>query len=317
MSEQIYVIVGKDESLVNAKCQEVIDRLLDPEDRMTGLLSVDSAEASISDVFDELRTAPFLTGQRVVVVKGADDFVSKNRPALERYFDKPSPTGVLVLTIGSWPKQTKLAKKLPKVGTLIEVSPPKRHELPRYLIEYARHTDGKQLDRQAAGLLVELVGEDLTLLHNEIDKLALFARNDKAITPGHVEALAGHNHIFGAFEVIEAMIAGHPLQAVDRLRNMFEEDKSAEYTVVGAFAYHLRRMFSAKAMLERGAAPGSVAQKLRIWSQKDRFFAQLRQTSLEQLGKYIEQLAAIDYAVKTGQAKTQIAMEQLVLRLAG
>ncbi len=317
MSEQIYVIAGKEESLVNARCQELVDHLLDPEDHMTGLLSIDSAQASISDVLDELRTAPFLTGRRVVVVKGADDFISKNRPALEKYFEKPSPTGVLVLTVGSWPKQTKLAKKLPKAGKLIEVSKPKRHELPRYLADYAQQTNKMRLDRQAAEMLIELVGEELTQLYNEIDKLALFARGEKTITAKHVESLAGHNRIFGAFEVIEAMISGNRLQAIARLRNMFEEDKSAEYTVVGAFAYHLRRMFSAKAMLQKGAGPRDVAQKLRIWNNKDRFFGQLRQTSLEQLGKYIEQLAAIDYAVKTGQAKTQVAMEQLVLKLAG
>jgi DNA polymerase-3 subunit delta len=317
MSEQIYVIAGKEESLVNAKCQELVDHLLDPDERMTGLLSVDSAQASISDVLDELRTAPFLTGRRVVVVKGADDFISKNRPALERYFEKPSPTGILVLTVGSWPKQTKLAKKLAKAGKLIEVAKPKRHELPKFLIEYAQQTNKMRLDRPAAEMLIELVGEELTQLYNEVDKLALFARGEKAITAKHVESLAGHNRIYGAFEVIEAMIAGNRLQAIARLRNMFEEDKSAEYTVVGAFAYHLRRMFSAKAMLQKGAGPGDVAQKLRIWNNKDRFFAQLRQASLEQLGKYIEDLAAIDYAVKTGQAKTQVAMEQLVLKLAG
>lgn len=317
MGEQIYVIAGKEESLVNARCQELIDRLVDPQDRMTGLLSADGDQVSISDVLDELRTAPFLTGRRVVAVKGADDFISKNRQALENYFDKPSPTGILVLTVGSWPKQTKLARKLAKIGTLIEVSPPKRHELPKYLIEYAQRTSKMKLDRPAAEMLIELVGEDLTLLYNEIDKLALFARDEKTITSQHVESLAGHNRIFGAFEVIEAMIAGNPLQAIRRLRNMFEEDKSAEYTVVGAFAYHLRRMFTAKAMLEKGAGPGDVAGELRIWNNKERFFTQLKQTSLEQLGKYIEQLAAIDYAVKTGQAKTQVAMEQLVLKLAG
>ena len=249
MGEQIYVIAGKEEPLVNARCQELIDRLVDPQDRMTGLLSADGDQLSISDVLDELRTAPFLTGRRVVVVKGADEFVSKNRSALEKYFDKPYATGILVLTVGSWPKQTKLARKLAKVGTLIEVIPPKRYELPKYLAEYAQRTSKMKLDRPAAEMLIELVGEDLTLLCNEIDKLVLFARDEKAITSKHVESLAGHNRIFGAFEVIEAMIAGDPLQAIRRLRNMFEEDKSAEYTVVCAFAYHLRRMFSAKACL--------------------------------------------------------------------
>ena len=168
----------------------------------------------------------------------------------------------------------------------------------------------------AAELLIEMVGEGLTQLYNEVDKLTIFAGDAKAITSQHVESLAGHNRVYGAFEVIEAMIGGQPMQAIQRLRNMFEEDKTAEYTVVGAFAYHLRRMFSAKAMLQAGSNPGEVASKCRIWSNKDRFFSQLRQTSLEQIGRYIEQLAGIDHAVKTGQAKTQVAMEQLALKLA-
>lgn len=317
MNEYVYVIAGKESSRVSARCQELQDKLLDPEQRMTGLLSVEGAQVAIAEVLDELRTLPFLADRRVVVVREADSFVTRYRPALEKYFEKPASTGVLVLTVGSWPKNTKLARKLPKVGQLIEIVPPKRHELPRYLIEYARQTHGKTLDKAAAGVLVELAGEDLTQLYNEVDKLALFARDEKTITVRHVEALAGHNRIFGAFEVIDAMIAGQPMQAIARLRNMFAEDKSAEYTVVGAFAYHLRRMFGAKAMLEKGQTPITVAQKLRIWHNKDRFFSQLRRASLEQIGGYIEQLAAIDYAVKTGQTKTQVAMEQLVLKLTG
>lgn len=318
MSAHIYVIAGKEPSRVGARCQELVDALLDAQERMTGLLSLEGGQAELAEVLDELRTVPFLAKQRVVVIREADSFVSKNRGALEKYFEKPSMTGVLVLTVASWPKTTKLAKKLPKVGQLIELVPPKRKELPARLMQHARQTCGKALDRDAAQLLVELVGEDLAQLENEVDKLALFADKDKAITVRHVESLAGHNRIFGAFEVIEAMMAGQPMQAIRRLRNMFEEDRSAEYTVVGAFAYHLRRMFSAKAMLQKGENPAAVAQKLRIWrDNQDRFFAQLRRTSLEQLGGYIEQLAGIDHAVKTGQAKTQVAMEQLVLRLAG
>lgn len=317
MADSIYVIAGKDEPLVNAKRQELLNRLLDPAQHMTGLLSVEGDQAEIAEVLDELKTVPFLTDKRVVAVRDAEGFVTKNRSALENYFDKPSPTGVLVLTVGSWDSRTRLAKKLPSVGQLIAVASPKRQDLPRYLIQYAQQTCGKRLEPAAAELLVESAGEELALLHGEVEKLALLARDEKAITTAHVNAIVGHNRVFGAFEVIDAMIAGQVMQAVGRLRNMFAEDKNAEYTVVGAFAYHLRRVFAAKAMLQKGASPFDVGKKLRIWNNKDRFFALLRRTSLEQIAHYIEQLAAIDHAVKTGQAKTQVAMEQFVLKLAG
>ncbi len=109
-------------------------------------------------------------------------------------------------------------------------------------------------------MLVELIGEELAQLYNEVEKLVLFTRGEAAIRMDHVEALTGHHRIYDAFEVIDAMIGGHAGQAVSRLRNMFEEDKSAEYTAVGAFAFHLRRMFQAKVLLEKRTNPDADRQ---------------------------------------------------------
>ena len=317
MTESIYIIAGKDESLVGAKCQELLGHLLDPQQRMTALLSASGDEVSISDVLDELRTAPFLADKRVVVVKGADEFISKHRPILERYFEKPAPTGILVMTVSTWNANTKLAKKLPDVGKLIEIIQPKRATLPGLLTQYAAEKHKVKINRDAAEVLIELAGEELAQLYNEIDKLTLFARGEKTITLQHVESLIGHHRVYDAFEVIDAMVAGDTGQAVKRLRNMFEEDKDAEYSAVGAFAFHVRRMFQAKAMLEKRTNPGEIISRLRIWSNKDRFLAQIQRLSLPQIATLLDELAAIDYATKTGQAQAPVAIEQLVLKLAG
>ena len=315
MHELIYVIAGKQVSLVNTECGKVIDSLLEPQQRATGLFSTDAANISASEVLDELRTAPFLTDKRVIAVKNADDFISNNRPLLEKYFDNPCPTGVLILTVSSWQANTKLAKKLPKVGKLISVAEPKSWQLPRLLIEYSKNIHDKKMNTDTAAFLVELVGDDLARLYGEIDKLALFACDEKVITVKHVESLIGHNRIFGAFAVIDAITAGRTSQAVARLRNMFAEEKNADYTVVGAFAFHFRRMFSAKALLEKGVWTGEITKKLRIWSNQESFFAQLRQMSLKQIGSILQQLADIDFKIKTGQTKAEVAIEQLVLNL--
>ena len=317
MGDRIYVIAGKDESLVGARCQELLGELLDPQQRMTGLSSVDGEEASIAEILDELRTTPFLTDKRVAVVRGADGFVSKHRDLLEKYFEKPASTGILVLTVSTWDARTRLAKMLPKAGMLIELTPPPRWKLPEHLMQYAAGKHQMKLGKDAAEMLVELIGEELAQLYNEVDKLALFAHGESGIRADHVEALIGHHRIYDAFEVIDAVIGGNAGQAVSRLRNMFEEDKSSEYSAVGAFAFHLRRMFQAKALLEKRTSPIEIAKQLRIWSNKDRFFAQLQRISLPQIAAFLEDLAAIDHATKTGQAHAPVAIEQLVLKLAG
>ena len=313
--ELIYVIVGKEGSLVNARCRELLDELVEPSQRATGLFNADPKEVTAADVLDELRTAPFLTDKRVVVIKGADDFISQNRGLLEKYFDNPCPTGILILTVNSWQSNTRLAKKLPKVGKLVSVTQPKAWQLPGRLMQYTRDAYSKNLSKDAAELLIELAGDDLVRLYSEIDKLALFADSEKTITTEHVEKLIGHNRMFGAFAVIDTCLAGDVGAAVDRLRNMFASDKSTEFTVVGAFAYHLRRMFNAKVLLDEGLNAGEIAKRLRIWGNKDSFFAQLRKMTLKQIGESLQQLAATDYAIKTGRTKAQVAIEQLVLTL--
>ena len=313
--ESVYVIAGKDDSLVSVRCGELLDQLLEPQQKATGLFYADPADVSISQVLDELRTLPFLTDKRVILVKGADKFISENRPLFEKYFDNPCSTGILVLTVTSWDARTKLAKKLPKVGKLISVTQPKPSQLPSRLIQYAREAHDKNLAREAAELLVELAGDNLPRLYSEVDKLALFADAERTITVGHIESLVGHNRLFNAFAVIDAIIAGNIADAVNRLRSMFAEDKTAEYTVVGAFAFHYRRMFNAKVLLEKGVRPNEITNRLQIWSRKDDFFSQLRRMTLRQIGANLQRLAEMDYASKTGRTKPQVAMEQFVLTL--
>lgn len=312
----IYVFAGKNDSLVNAQCQEFLQQLIEPSQRATGLFVADAGEVSVADVLDELRTVPFLTPKRVVVVKNADEFVSQNRPLLEKYFDNPCRTGQLILTVRTWDARTKLAKKLPEVGKLIEVKQPPSWQLPGRLSKYAGDAHDKRLDKDAAELLIELTGDDLPRLYSEIDKLAVFADAEKVITAKHVESLIGYNRIYGAFEVIDAMVAGKTAEAIARLRNMFAEDKNAEYTVVGAFAFHFRRMYHATVLLEKGTSTSQVAKRLRIWANIEGFFAQVRKMTLPQLSRILSQLGTIDYAIKTGQTKAQVAIEQLVLDMA-
>jgi DNA polymerase-3 subunit delta len=338
--ELVFVIEGKEPTLVNAKCTELVDRLITPQEKPTGLWVADADKITITDVLDELRTLPFLTKKRVVVLRNADKFISargeeddvgadpvgadlcvrpqnsSNREILEKYFDNPCPTGVLVMTVSTWQSSTRLAKKLPEIGTLVEVKPPKTAEIPRRLINYARDAHNKGIDYGAAQLLVELAGDDLPRLYTEIDKLAAYSANEKSITTAHVEALVGHNRMFDAFTVIDACLQRKPADAVERLRRMFAEDKSADYTTVGAFAYHFRNLFTAKKLLEEGYSQYEAAGKARIWYNKEVQFALLKRLTLRQLGDQIKLLAETDYAIKKGQAQPRVAIEQLVLRMA-
>jgi DNA polymerase-3 subunit delta len=314
--QNVYVIAGKDTSLVNAECDRLLDRLIVPADKATGLLNADADSVTAAEIMDELRTLPFLTGRRIVVLKNADKFISNNRELLETYFDSPSPTGVLVLTLSNFDSRTRLAKKLSQIGQFISVSQPSAAQLPARLRQYALEAHTKTLQGQASELLIELVGDELVRLYSEIDKLAVYVGQRKTITAEDVNCLVGHNRLFDAFDVINSLIARDTARAVDQLRRLFSQDRDAQYSFIGALAYHLRRMFTAKVMQQKGWSDWDIAKSLRIWYHADELFEQLRKTSLIEIGTLIQRLARADYEIKTGRATPRTVIEQLMVSMA-
>jgi DNA polymerase III delta subunit len=67
--ERVFVIAGKERSLVNIECERLLERLIDKEQRTTGLFTADAEKISGGGVLDELQCLPFLTEKRVVLLK--------------------------------------------------------------------------------------------------------------------------------------------------------------------------------------------------------------------------------------------------------
>jgi DNA polymerase-3 subunit delta len=311
--DAIYVIASKEPALANAACDKLLDDLIAPDQRQTGLLVADVDKAQILDIFDELRTLPFLAEKRVVLIKKADSFITQYRPTLEKYFEKPSPTGILIFTVQSWKANTKLAKKLPAVGKLIRSDPPKPAQIPAMLTAYAAEKYNKTLSRPTALALFELIGEDISRLYSEIDKLDIFTYTEKNITLDHVAQLVGPDRLYNAFGVIDAMMAKQSINAVTRLRNLFAADPSTEFTIIGALAWQIRRLFNAKAMLDENQNRQFIAKSLNIWHNSNDFFNRLTNISQNELAKQLIALADIDHQIKTGQSKPKSAIETFIL----
>ena len=310
-----YVIFGEDPFLVARESEKLLDSVLDAEHRAMALYEPKAEEAQISNVLDELRTLPFLAPKRVVLIKGAEPFIKANAEYLENYLDDPSPSGILILTVTSWDKRLRLHKKLKATGTLVEITKMYSSQMPAYVAAYAQENHGIRLDAQCSRFLAECVGDDPGRLCREMDKLAVYVAPKKTVTFQDIEQLIGKNRMFGAFEVIDSINAGQIAPALTRLRNMFQSDKSTEYSVVGAFGYHFRRLFRVKAMIQKGTSPQQAALKQGVRFHQREFLQQTSQMSLPQMGRILLELGKIDFGLKTGQTTASAAMERLITNL--
>ena len=315
----IHVIYGKDRRRIMERLEAVVEATLEGSDPQLALHRFDGAEAELGEVLDALRTLPFLSPRRVVVVKDADTFIRANRGELETYLEKPAASGILILTADSFPENTRLAKRAKQIGQVYKSAPVGVKELPGYLEAYAAREYQLRLDREATALLIELGGDDANALSSEIDKLATYLggsdKTEGRISVNLVEELVGNNRQYSAFNVIDAMMEGEAGTALAQLDKMFSQDRSAQYKAVGAFAWHFRRLYLGRVLVEQRVSEQEIFKQARVWwSQRKAFMKQVRRLSLPQAGRILTELMEIDLASKTGGGTVRTGLEKFIVR---
>ena len=245
----LYAVYGDDPYLRREALNAITRAVLGPQADELAVSHVSGDSASLADVLDELWTLPFLSRRRLVVVDSADSFVSAHRRELEAYTERPSPTGTLVLVVKTWPSNTRLAKLVAQQGLAIECKAPKEAELPDWLVELARKREGVALDREAARLLVELIGPEVGILASEVAKLAVYVGERQAIRREDVAAMVGAGRVETIWRTLEAATTGQAREALDDLDRLLSAGESP-VGLLAAISASLRKIHYA-GMLRR------------------------------------------------------------------
>lgn len=283
----VYVVHGKEAFLRRVHLQRVVGHVLGDDPDPMARSEFDGADAELAAVLDDLRTLPLLSDRKLVVVLDADAFVRRYRAGLEDYVASPSASGVLVLICDSWPKNTKLAKAVAKVGHAASCEVPPVGKLPGWLVAYAKKRQGKALGMAVARKLVEFGGGELSNLCNDVDKLAVYVGDAAMITEEDVEALIGQHRQEKVFGIVDAASSGDLAGAMTLWEQVLATDRDAPYRALGGLAWALRRLID-----QRGA--------------RDR----------ARLERHLASLADADQAVKTGAGTVQSVVERLIVGLA-
>jgi DNA polymerase-3 subunit delta len=216
----IYAVSGDDAYLRDETLRTITRLALGGEADDLAVARFPGDQASLADVLDEVRTLPFLAKCRVVVVDGADPFVTSHRKELEAFAEKPPTSGVLVLSVKSWPGNTRLAKLVEKAGLAVDCKAPDERELPSWLVQLAKSQCGAKLDDDAARLLVELVGPEVGLLASEVEKLSVYVGERNLIRREDVARMVGAGRVETIWRTVDAATtgkAGEALADLDRL----------------------------------------------------------------------------------------------------
>lgn len=337
----VYVLHGEEEFFIRESLSLLKSAFLKDSDASTSLTEFDvlsrtpkferleSAEGEVvpeadsrafsgSAIFDELRTTPLFgaAGRRMVVVRNADDFISKHKKLLEKYLETPAPYSCLVLICKKLDKKTTLAAKINRIGGEIECKRLNESQLSLWVSLRARHY-GKAITPQAVQSLTEAVGNRPGLLDKHLEKLSIYLDKRPKIQDDDVENLVSVNRTRTIFELTEALAQKNTKRALKVLNQLLVAGEDG-VGIISMLAWQIKRLWQAKCILSKGGKAETVASELRIQPYFLRnFIKQTEHFTEAALQKKHEHLLLADFQRKTSAMDEQLLLECLVYKLCG
>lgn len=299
--------------------QEALARLrtLVIADEETSLTRFAGQEVDLQTVTDELRTVSMWGDRRLVVVENADEFISDHRAALEKYVEHPAKKSVLALQVKTWPKTTRLAKQLAQVGLDIECTELKGPALSKWLQDTARDAFRVALQRDAAAMLVELVGSDLGLLNQELAKLAAYVGGKKSVTADDVRGLVGDWQTETTWAMTDATRDGRLPEALLALNQLLNAGE-APLKLLGGISFVFRKLAMATE-LSRGQPLDKALEAAGVFARDvSASMTYLRRIGRPRAERLLDALVTAEQGLKGGsRLPERIQMERLLTRLSG
>ena len=266
------------------------------------------------------------------MIDEADKFVTEHRDKLEEWTQVGRGQRLLVLSVRTWLKTTRLAKQVEEHGLAIDCGIPSRggevakfnRDLRKWLTVRATQVHKAKLDSDACDRLVELLPTSPGMLDLEVAKLSLLATDGRITTP-LVEANVGDWRTRQAWDMIDLMASGQTAEALRQLDKLLSGGEEP-IGVLAQIASTLRRFGTAAQLIEQWEQAGrradleaAIKQAGFLPFKQKEAVQQLRAIGRVRARQIPQWLLEIDFASKDyhpSRPMQRFELERLILRLA-
>ena len=312
--ESLYLLYGPETQLRDDAARAITDEAL----RETLLREFNESSFSLGggDVRAAIAAAeqlPMMSARRVVRVTNFGKLDEANEAMLLSYLERPVASTVMLFIAEEIDKRKKLIKTLTQLGAF-EFAPLNDAELKTWARSRLK-TLGAEAYPEILHLIVQLVGQDVRRLNNELGKLAAAAMPSGKITVELVEALVSRSRELMNWELTDQMLLGNRRRALQTLEHLLD-DGAPPLMLIGLIASNYRRMALAQWLLSQGAPSREIFRQVPMPPFKQNsFLATLNRTDGRTLARKIGRIAAADLGIKTSKATPRMQVEMLVCEL--
>lgn len=221
----VYWLEGEEEYHIDKIMSHAEHHILNESEAGFNLIIFYGKDANWADVVNACRRYPMFAERQVILLKEAQQM--RDIEKLEAYVENPLLSTILV--VGYKDKKvdgrTKFAKLLKEKGVLFTTKKMYERELPEWIQELVE-SKGLTISQKAVMLLADHIGNDLSRIENEVDKISVNLGKRKDITEEDIEKYIGVSKDFNVFE-LQAALGNKDFAKAIRIIQYFEANPKA------------------------------------------------------------------------------------------
>lgn len=209
----IYFLMGEEPYYIDKLTEYIENNILTEDEKGFNQMVLYGRDTTVEDIISNAKRFPMMAERQVMVVREAQE-LSKTIEKLDSYVENPQPTTVLVLAYKykTLDKRKKLAKTVDKIGVLFESKTLYENQVGMWITRVLQGR-GYTIEPKANAMLVEFIGNDLSRISKELDKLQIILPKGTTITAKHIEENIGFSKDFNVFELQNALGAKNQIKA--------------------------------------------------------------------------------------------------------
>ncbi|MBS1512213.1 MAG: DNA polymerase III subunit delta [Bacteroidetes bacterium] len=221
----IYWLEGEEDYYIDMVVNYAEHQILDESEAGFNLTVFYGRDAEWSAVVNACKRYPMFAERQVVVLKEAQQM--KDIEKLESYVEHPLASTIFVVAYKTknLDKRTKLSKLLKQHAEVLTSEKIKDFKIQEWIKEMVT-TKEYTISSKAMVLLEEHIGNDLSRMANEIDKLSVNLKGRKEITEDDIEEFIGISKEYNVFE-LQAAIAKKDLSKAITIIQYFDGNPKA------------------------------------------------------------------------------------------
>jgi len=221
----VYWLEGEEEYFID-KIVNYAEHHILPENESAFNLSIFyGRDASWTDVINTCRRYPMFAERQVVLLKEAQQM--RDVEKLEAYVENPLHSTVFVVSYKNKKVdgRTKFARVLKEKGVLVSTKKIYDNQLPEWIKDLVE-SKGLSISAKGLALLADHIGNDLTRIENELEKITVNLGKRKTISEEDIEEFVGVSKEFNVFE-LQSAFAKKDLSKAIRIIQYFEANPKA------------------------------------------------------------------------------------------